>query len=395
MSIRIFHTADLHLGSEYRSFGDKAKELQQECLNAFEKMAGYVTNPLNGIHIMIIAGDLFDTHRPDLPLAEKVQDLLLQVVRKGITLFVLPGNHDSYSYKNSIYRAEDFPGHVIQSPEFTLAQELNINGQLACIYSGIFDINNSHKRMLNDFKLIQKPGAHIGILHATLEMREIDIPERELPFSYEEFRQSGLNYLALGHFHGYFEKQTDQAHKFAYPGTIIPRKINEYGEKYACVVEIKLDNSVRIEKLQFSKVRSEKRNIDLAQEDITDMKTLLSAIKKRRDAHLILDLVLEGVADFSIDESLMKERLKDDFFHVRITNNVKYVNSSIIDQLKDEETIRGLFFKKLAKHKTSTPQEQAVLNQAMNLGLKEFVNVQEEKEPAIKVVDTQDIMEID
>lgn len=396
MGIRILHTADLHLGSEYRSFDEKARLLQQESLSAFEKMAGYAADPVNGISLMIVAGDLFDTHKPDLPLAERVMEVLRRVTENGVKLFILPGNHDSASYRNSVYRSEDFPGTVIRSGSFSPAGEMDFGDQHVTIYGGMFDVSASRKRLLQDFRILPGPGIHIGILHGTLEMREVDIPERELPFSWEEFSHSGLNYLALGHFHTFFEKQTDEKHKMAYPGTLLLRKITEYGDKCALVTEIGRDGTVRIEKLAFSRIRSEKRIIRPEREGIADMRTLALFLKKSRDPSLILDLFLEGAADFSVDENFLKERLKDDFFFMRLTNNLALLDSSLVGRMESEETIRGLFFKKLTGQKVSGTAEEAVLNQAVNLGLREFAASPEPERSFIKkVVPTQDIMEID
>ncbi len=374
MSIRILHTADLHLGAEYKSFRQKSFDLQQEAFNAFEKLVNYTANPSNEIDILIIAGDLFDSHQPDRPLVEKVKDLLSKIIEKNIKLYILPGNHDSYSYKNSIYRTAEFPGMIINNPDFKLIDEINIKGQPAFIYSGIYEINNPNKRILENFKIDKKSGAHIGILHGTLELREIEVPERDLPFSYEEFSHSGLNYLALGHFHKYLEKEINKDYKLAYPGSLIPRTLDEYGEKYSLIVEIKQNNSIHIEKFQFSKIKAEKRTIDLIKEDITNFDDLLNLLKKTKNPDLILDLLLEGVLDFPINEKDLISIIEDFFFFVRITNNAKSVESSFIKQLEKEETIRGLFFKKmLEKTGVMKKEKQKILNQAVNLGLRDFI----------------------
>ena len=373
MSFRILHTADLHLGAEYKSFQQRSFDLQQEAFNALEKLVDYVINPSNEIDILIIAGDLFDSHQPDRPLVEKVRNLLSKVTDKNIKLYILPGNHDSYSYKNSIYRTTTFPGKIINNPDFKLIDEISIRGQPVLIYSGIYEINNPTKRILEDFKIGQKAGAHIGILHGTLELREIEVPERDLPFSYEEFSHTGLNYLALGHFHKYLNKEINKEHKLAYSGSIVPRTLDEYGNKYSLVVEIKQNNSVNIEQLQFSKIRAEKRIIDLIKEEIISFDELLNFLKKNKDTDLILDLYLEGVLDFPVNEKDLIAILEDFYFFIKITNNAKFIESSLITQLKKEETIRGLFFKKmLEKARAVKEEKQKILNQAVNLGLRDF-----------------------
>lgn len=373
MSIRILHTADLHLGAEYKSFHTRSEDLQQEAFSAFEKLINYTIDPVNGIDILIIAGDLFDDHQPDLSVVEKVKEQLLKVVKKERRLYILPGNHDSYSYKNSIYRTAGFPGTLISSPDFELVDEIRIKNAAVYIYSGLYEINNPEKRILNNFKIIPKPGIHIGILHGTLDLKEIMVPERALPFSFKEFKDSGLNYLALGHFHTFKEKESDNEHKLAYPGSFIPRSIDEYGDKYSLIVEIKQKGFVQIDKLQFSKVKVEKKVIDLIKIEISDAQDLIDLLKRSKDTDLILDLYLEGVLDFSINEEELKKMMEDYFYYIKINNNIKYIDSSIITQLEKEETIRGLFFKKMIeKSAIISDKKKSIINQAVNLGLRDF-----------------------
>jgi len=384
MSIRILHTGDLHLGAEYKSFGQKGFDLQQEAFSTYEKIIDYANNPSNEIDIFLIAGDLFDNHHPDRPLVEKTKDLLLKIARKNIKLYILPGNHDSYAYKNSIYRQIEFPGTVIKNPDFQLIDEISCKSQPVFIYSGIYELNTPNKRVFKNFTINETKGTHIGILHGTMELREIEVPERYLPFSYEKFTHTGLNYLDLGHFHKFMEKEVDQDHKLAYCGSVVPRTIDEYGNKYCLTVEIKQNNSITIEQLQFSKVRIEKRTIDLLQEEISNTEDLLVLLKKSSDPQLILDLYLDGIIEFPIDEDELFNIIADSFFYLKINNNARFVDSSTVNQLEKEETIRGLFFKKLIeKSKTFKKEKQRIVNQAVNLGLRDFTQKNQNTESTL------------
>ncbi|MBU1077732.1 MAG: DNA repair exonuclease, partial [Spirochaetes bacterium] len=367
-----------------------------EAFSAFEKLINYTIDPENRIDILIIAGDLFDNPKPEVPLVEKVNDLLFKVVSKKIRLFILPGNHDSYSYKNCIYRVHQFPGTVIKNSGFSLVEKFNIKGHHVFIYSGLYELKNPHNRMLRDFKITNEEGTHIGILHGTLEMKDITISDRELPFSLKEFTNSGLHYLALGHFHGYKEKMIDKEHFCLYPGSIIPRTIDEYDDKFSAVVEIKQNNAVTIEKLKFSNIKVEKRVIDVIKEDISSLQDLLSLLKKGKDPELILDLYLKGVIDFSINEPELKEILKDHYFYIRINNEAKFVDSSVIKQLSQEETIRGLFFRKLLERSEKGGKiDRKVLEQTVNLGLRDFGDTISYKESNISFVKGDHDIEID
>ncbi len=392
----MIHTGDLHLGAEYKSFHEKSGELQEEAYNAFKKLIHYTIDPYNEIDILIIAGDLFDNPKPDFPLVEKVKELLIKVTSKDIKVYLLPGNHDSYSYKNSIYRTFEFPGVLVKNSGFTCIDEINIKGQDVFIYSGLYELNNPNKRILKDFQITERSGTHIGILHGSLELREINIPDRELPFSYEEFTYSKLNYLALGHYHSYKEKSKNKDYKCAYSGSLVPRTIDEYGLKYSLCVEIQQDNTVIIEKFSFSKIRVEKRIINMMKEDISNIDDLINLLKRGKDIYLILDLYLEDVVDFAIDEKRLIEVLQDHYFYIRINNEVKFIKSSLVNQLSEEETIRGLFFRKLLKKsKLITKDKNKILDQALNLGLRDFTDTGRYKDAEFEFQKGNHSIEID
>ena len=130
---------------------------------------------------------------------------------------------------------------------------------------------------------------------------------------------------------------------------------------------------MQIEKLQFSKIKAEKKVIDLIKIEISDAQDLIDLLKRSKDPDLILDLYLEGVLDFSINEEELTKMLEDYFYFIKISNNIKYIDSSIITQLGKEETIRGLFFKKMIeKSAIISDKKKSIINQAVNLGLRDF-----------------------
>ncbi len=375
MSLKILHTADLHFGAEFKSLGEKSVQLINESFKSFEKLINYCIDPNNEIDILLIAGDLFDTHNPEARIREKIKEQLQQVVKKGVNLFLLPGNHDSFGYRNSIYKTEEFPGTVIKNSSFEYVTEIKLKGMRVFIYGGVFEPGKGTKRMLSRFKIKDENGVHIGLLHGTLEMKGINVKNRDLPFSYEEFANTGLNYLALGHFHSFYSIEIDNKHKAAYCGSLVPYKIDECGDKCALLVDIQISGEVKIKKLQFSHIQSDYKEIDLNKENINSFQELVEKIKKLSNKEKILNLKLTGVADFPVVEEELIARIENYFFFVKIYNNIKYIDSSIIQHLKDEETVRGLYFKKLIEkyHKTKDARQHSIIESAINYGLQEFI----------------------
>ena len=374
MGLRILHTADLHLGAEFDSYADKSAVLKNKINDAFESIVDYSINPENNIDVVIIAGDLFDTHNPDKLLVEHVKKGLSRISDKGILLYLIPGNHDSYGYANSVYRKEKFPGKLILNRNFEYVETIDIKSFKLHIYGGIFYPGEANKRPLEKFHINQEFGFHLGILHGTYENGKFKSIERDLPFNFEEFKESGLNYLALGHYHSFYEINIDDKHKAVYPGSIAPRKITEYGKKYFAVIDIEPDFKISTESVNIFPLKSEKFVIDLNKENIENQDELINLILTKSDKDLILDLVITGFIDFELNETEIYSAIEDEFFFVRIKTKLKYVDTSKVNQLKEEETVRGLYFKKLLEaYNNSSEKEKEIINKAINLGLIEFV----------------------
>ena len=60
--MRIIHCADLHLDSRLQTHlnREKAKMRRDELLRNFERLAEYASG--NGVEVILISGDLFDTY---------------------------------------------------------------------------------------------------------------------------------------------------------------------------------------------------------------------------------------------------------------------------------------------------------------------------------------------
>ena len=92
----------------------------------------------NGIDLVIIAGDLFETHTPEPALIEHVLSKLRQLDNAGIPVITVPGNHDEITYHNSVYRqygtGRTWPG-ICSNPMPELVFRHEIKGVPVFIYS--------------------------------------------------------------------------------------------------------------------------------------------------------------------------------------------------------------------------------------------------------------------
>src|SRR5947209_10805 len=88
--VRFLHAADLHLGIRITRFNatiaGKIREARFQALDSLIQLAR-AEKP----DFLLIAGDLFDDHAVDKPVAQRCADMLESA---GLPVYVLPGNHD-------------------------------------------------------------------------------------------------------------------------------------------------------------------------------------------------------------------------------------------------------------------------------------------------------------
>ncbi len=105
--LRVVHTADLHLGSAFRSFPVLAGRLREEQLSHLARLVSFCAE--RQVHVLLIAGDLFDTPLPPARLAGTVAELFASIPDTAV--FLAAGNHDP-AFIDSPYRLQAWPANV-------------------------------------------------------------------------------------------------------------------------------------------------------------------------------------------------------------------------------------------------------------------------------------------
>jgi DNA repair exonuclease SbcCD nuclease subunit len=194
--LRVLHTADVHLGSD--GYGDP----QQHAAHAergrrvFRRIVDRAL--ADRVDLVLIAGDLFDHNRvPD----ETVAFVRGQLDRLRQPVVILPGNHDVLCEK-SIYDRHDF---TAGSPHVRMIRRLDGETielpDLGVIVWG---------RAMEEHEPAFSPLAHlparddrrwcIAMGHGFF-YEERQRPERSSPIFADEIRDTGWDYVALGHHH--------------------------------------------------------------------------------------------------------------------------------------------------------------------------------------------------
>jgi DNA repair protein SbcD/Mre11 len=381
--IKILHLADLHIGycpGFLRS--DKAKARSEDFKSAFERAVDYALNPENAIKAVIIAGDLFDCSNPESAARGFVRAQFDRLSSVSIPVLVIPGTHDTIAFPGSAYKTESFPSnvHVLAEPFSSTPLELELGGEKFTFYWLTYE--PGEKRTVAEFlrsvkTSLPQDGYKIFIAHASvMGSPEWEMRCKDFPVALSDLVSSGMHYVALGHYHNFFESSDGGTAlawtKVVYPGTLEGKAFGENGPRYLVVVSFE-SGRARIEKYPFNKRVLEERSLSLDSEPVSSEEELLGKLSSLGNANLLLKLTLVGNPDFMVRPDFLTEALLDRFFHVEIEDATSALSSLSVEELLREKTIRGMFVRKLKETIASLPApERAIYELALKEGLSAF-----------------------
>jgi DNA repair exonuclease SbcCD nuclease subunit len=376
MSVRILHLADLHLGAAFPSMGERGPERTRDLLSAFQRAIEFASSPEHPVDLVVIAGDLFDTHDPDEGLVFQVESSFERLSKASVPAFLVPGTHDAYSYRRSVYRRLRLPegSEVLAGPRLQPGPRIEIGGEAVQVYGIAYDPSVS-ARPLSDFSRSGVADYHVGILHGALQDSPTwKIRPSDLPMERAEIAASGLHYLALGHYHNFVEVR-EGGSVAVYPGTLEGKKFGEDGARYLVVVTL-ARGEVSIDRKPWNTRTLSQVALDFLNAEVHDESRLVDRIASFAGEREIVRVRLEGAADFVFEPERIAARIRDRFFHLEIDDRTYLMDSALLGQFRDEATIRGAFVRRtlerLSRAKTQEEKETATL--ALRIGLAEFQN---------------------
>jgi len=348
--LRLLHTADVHLGARHADLGEQAAAQRERQFAAFQATVDLAI--VEKVDVVLIAGDLFDSNTQPRRSVERVAAELKRLVGARIRTVIIPGTHDVYD-RSSVYRVHDLAA-LAGSPEgqdlvTLLTPERSSIHLGACdvvVHGTVFATKRAPHSPLRDLVVGGGEAAtwHVGLVHGSLA-----IPDRtdrdEVVFSREEIAASGLDYLALGHWHSTQQGRAGST-TWAYAGAPEPVAVTQDGAGKVLLVELNESNGVRTAVIQervVGRTRFEKLDLDAA--TLVDQPGLIALIAARADPDLVLDARLSGVRrdelDISVEE--VEEQLRGSFLKVRVRD--QSLPALTEGTLPSPDTIPGAFIR--------------------------------------------------
>jgi DNA repair exonuclease SbcCD nuclease subunit len=339
--IRILHLADLHLGRSHSYLGEKATQRKKEADGVLRRIVDKVLEDPIEIDAVVIAGDLFEGHKPEDALVGEVIGQLGRLVDTGRTVITLPGNHDELSYRDCVYNQHKsrWPGVLVTSWEWTRVATVETPDGPCHFYGITYQAGRTQGELDTSIPL-ETDGLHIAVLHAS-----VDLPgkDRSLRATSKQLGSLGVDYVALGHVHKPNEFRLPKG-LAVYPGLIEGSGFDDPGRGELTLVTLG-DGGPKVEKIPLGVRRIEARDLDLGSMDDPD--ALRKAIEEMADPNLILEITLTGAAGFEPPVDLICNELGDRFHHLEIEEDYTLIDAADIDAAARDETPLGITMRTL------------------------------------------------
>ena len=264
--LRIVHTADVHLGARHADMGDQAAAQRERQFAAFKATVDLAIE--ERVDLFLIAGDLFDSNTQPRRSADRVAAELARLAAAKVRTVIIPGTHDVYD-RSSIYRAYDLEALAGSDADDDFVTVLtparpwvHLSACDVVVFGpGVRDQEGTEEPAPGPRHVGRRPRRRGGSGWSTARSRSPARPTRDdVVITTEEIAASGLDYLALGHWHSAQQAKAGGV-TYAYAGAPEPVAIDQDRAGKALLVELDTKagaKTVTVTEKQVGKTRFDK-----------------------------------------------------------------------------------------------------------------------------------------
>ena len=317
--MKIIHTADIHLDSKLGGMdGARASERRNELIGTFIKMVQYGAK--NGVSAIIIAGDLFDVRIISATARNAVYQAIVD--NPEIRFFYLCGNHDSGGFLEPIMeKYKKLPDNLFMFGEEWTSYEIEGEDCGSVVITGA-ELSRENNQKLADSLLLDRDKINIVTLHGqeteTAKKKDAEV----IPI--REYRDRGIDYLALGHIHAPKIEKLDARGKYSYCGCLEGRGFDECGPRGFNLLSID-KNGVEAEFIPFAKRTVFDICVDVSgcvnsDEALTEISKTAAAEGVTEEDLLKVRLSGKVSAYAEFDRDYIEDRLSEKYYYTRVAD---------------------------------------------------------------------------
>lgn len=341
-TVTIIHAADLHLDPAFEGLPEEKAALRRSELRRIPDAIARLAESRSAAAVLL-AGDMFDS---DEPYRDSVEALFRALGGIKAPVFISPGNHDFYNLF-SPYAKADIPENV----------HIFTSGSMECVslpepgvrvWGAAFTDGHSPS-LLDGFSVKKQEGVmDIAVIHGDA----VNPASPYGPVTAAQIADSGLDYLALGHIHGFSGLKRAGDTYYAWPGCCAGRGFDETGEKGVCVVTL----SPGACELEFVPLGGRKYGILTVDVTGSDALEAVSAALPHGSENDILRVILTGETDAPPDPDALHQALDGRAFFLQLRDSTTPKRD--IWAGCGVDTLQGLFLSRLHGMLDTAGEEQ-------------------------------------
>lgn len=375
MLIKIVHTSDVHLGVGINWLGEKAEIQKQQIIKTFEKVIDYSIE--KKIDIFLVAGDLFDSYRPNSVMVAFVKTMFEKLTSNNIFIAIIPGNHDRLE-KISVYKENKLfdPnfGFVFTKPGNNV---FNIPIFDVNIFGYAVDKQFGKERPLDElnqfFKNYKKAKYNIGLVHGSLDINNNS--KTNYPIDISDISQSEFDYIALGDWHSTLDVSNIKTAWYSGSPELVGRSQLDCGNILYIEIE---EQKTKVHKVKIGKRIEKEIKIDIEKFGKEIEQSIIKELSIYSDPNLILTVELVGGRGVFDEYNLegIKNLLSDKFFLLELRDCTKIkVNNEDLEKYPDTSLI-GRYIKTIKKdiEETKNEEERQILEEALFEGIQRILS---------------------
>lgn len=360
-SVKILHTADIHIGARDAFLGTSADSRRFETLLTFENIIDLAAK--ENVELIAIAGDLFDSEAPENEFVSAVFKKIESIPQ--IKVVYCAGNHDPLN-SNSPFSKNPLPDNLYILPEndscFTFEDiKLRVYGR---------SFVSAHLQAQEEFTIKVPNDDYINIMVQHGELKS-DLNSDYNAITPRFIKKSGMDYIALGHVHKHTPIGKIENTSFAYCGCPEGQGFDELDQKGIYLGEIK-KGAANLQFIPISKRQHIFEKIDIT--DIADITAHILANLEQKyenfaDNLYKIELVGEIEEDQNLNLSEITARLCEKLYFVKIKDSTEYKLDLLA--ISKEASLKGVFVKKMLE-RIEAEENSDAWKSALKIGLKAF-----------------------
>ena len=214
--MKIFHTADLHIGMKFKSYGSFAKNLADARTEQLFRLVD--TANKEKCDLFAVSGDLFD----NLYVSEKQIKAVCGALSdfSGAAAVVLPGNHDCFDGSGRLWNTFE---NTAGSNTYLLHtfEPLIIDSLRTAVHGAYCERAHSEKNHIADISPVDGFFNH-ALGHGSIERLSPDNERKYFPMKMRELEASPMDLWLVGHTHVRYPAADAAAGKIYNSGTPEP-----------------------------------------------------------------------------------------------------------------------------------------------------------------------------